>query len=304
MANSIQQDLTNLSIKEIDLGTILYLGAILIIAYLAVRVLSWVLMRLSERAGVYRISVTMAIPLLKIAIYTTTLYLFVTAIIEPSLSQLTLFAGFFGAALGFGLKDLFADIIGGIVVTFERPYQIGDKITIDDHYGEVIDIGLRSTRIRTPSDSIVTIPNYLIFDQSVSSANAGKTEMMVVIDLFIDPESDAELAMNILKDAVVTSKYVYITANRPFTILLDDFPFYKRVRAKAYVNDLRYEFEFMSEVTRRAWIAYSREGIRPPQVQRILPETAGQTERINTSPARKSINEQRSVESQGGSSKP
>ncbi|MDG6256231.1 MAG: mechanosensitive ion channel [Methanomicrobiaceae archaeon] len=298
MANGIQPDLTNLSIREIDVGTILYIGAVLVIAYLAARMLSWVLMRLSERAGVYRISVTMAIPLLKIAIYTTALYLFVTAIIEPSLSQLTVFAGFFGAALGFGLKDVFADIIGGLVITFERPYQIGDKIAIKEHYGEVIDIGLRSTRIRTPFDSVVTIPNFIIFDQSVSSANAGKTEMMVVIDLFIDPESNAELAMDILKDAVVTSKYVYITEHRPYTILLDDFPFYKRVRAKAYVNDLRYEFEFLSEVTRRAWMAYAREGIRPPQVQRILPETAGQTARISESPARKGINERRSVESQ------
>jgi len=281
MANGIQPDITDLPIKEIDISTILYIGYILIIAYIAVRVLSWVLMRLSERAGIYRISVTMAIPLLKIAIYSTALYLFITAIIEPSLSQLVAFAGLFGAALGFGLKDVFADIIGGIVITFERPYQIGDKIAIKEHYGEVIDIGLRSTRIRTPDDSVVTIPNFLVFNQSVESANAGKTEMMVVIDLFIDPESDAGLAMNILKDALVTSKYAYITANRPYTVLLDDFPFYKRVRAKAYVNDLRYEFEFKSEVTRRAWMAYSREGIRPPQVQRILPETADQNERTS-----------------------
>jgi small-conductance mechanosensitive channel len=279
MAIDIESELVNLPIKEIDIGTVLYIAYILIIAYLAVRVLSWVLMKLSERAGVYRISVTMAIPLLKIAIYTTALYLLITAIVEPSLSQLVAFAGLFGAALGFGLKDIFADIIGGIVITFERPYQIGDKIAIKEHYGEVIDIGLRSTRIRTPNDSVVTIPNFLIFDQSVESANAGKTEMMVVIDLFIDPESDAGLAMDILKDALVTSKYVYITANRPYTVLLDDFPFYKRVRAKAYVNDLRYEFEFKSEVTRRAWMAYAREGIRPPQVQRFLPDEAGRDER-------------------------
>jgi small-conductance mechanosensitive channel len=278
MADGIESELVNLPIREIDITTILYIAYVLIIAYVAVRVLSWLFVKLSERAGVYRISVTMAIPLLKIAIYTTALYLILTAIIEPSLSQLVAFAGFFGAALGFGLKDIFADIIGGIVITFERPYQIGDMIAVKDHYGEVIDIGLRSTRIRTPDDSVITIPNFLVFDQSVESANAGKTEMMVVIDLFIDPGSDAGLAMNILKDAVITSKYVYITSNRPYTILVDNFPFYQRVRGKAYVNDLRYEFEFRSEVTRRAWMACAREGIRPPQVQRTLPETFDQNE--------------------------
>ncbi|HDR74357.1 MAG TPA: mechanosensitive ion channel family protein [Methanoculleus sp.] len=283
MVNEIQVDWTDLPIKDIDIGTFLYIAYLLIAAYIAVRVLSWVLMKLSERAGVYRISVTMAIPLLKITIYTITLYLFVTALIEPSLSQLVAFAGLFGAALGFGLKDIFADVIGGLVIIFERPYQIGDKITAQNHYGEVIDIGLRSTRIRTPDDSIVTIPNYIVFGESVESANAGKTEMMVVIDLYIDSESDAELAMNILKDAVVTSKFAYITEKLPYTILLDDFPFYKRVRARVYVNELRYEFEFMSEVTRRSWMAYSRAGIRPPQVQRVLPEKAGRDERTDGS---------------------
>jgi small-conductance mechanosensitive channel len=276
MANGIESELANLPIKEINIVTILYIAYIIIIAYVAVRVLSWVLKKISERAGVHRITVTMAIPLLKIAIYTTTLYLILTSIIEPSLSQLVAFAGLFGAALGFGLKDIFADIIGGIVIAFERPYQIGDKIAIKEHYGEVIDIGLRSTRIRTPDDSIITIPNFLVFDKSVESANAGKTEMMVVIDLFIDPESDSGKAINILKDAVITSKYVYITSNRPYTVLIDDLPFYKRVRAKAYVNDLRYEFEFKSEVTRRAWMAYSREGIYPPRLQGFFPGDKGQ----------------------------
>ena len=90
--------------------------------------------------------------------------------------------------------------------------------------------------------------------------------MMVVIDLFIYPYSDAVLAMKILKESVVTSKYVYISKKRPFTVLLKDYPFYRRLRAKSYVNDLRYEFEFESEVTRRAWREFSRNGIEAPNV--------------------------------------
>jgi len=57
---------------------------------------------------------------------------------------------------------------------------------------------------------------------------------------------------------------VIISDKYPFTVLLEDFPFYKRVRAKGYVNDLRLEFEFKSEVTRRTWSEYRKEGIRPP----------------------------------------
>jgi len=264
--------IAELPLKEIDIGAILQIAYIIVIAYILVKVLSFIFRKIGDMAGSHRITATMLIPLLKIVIYATAIYFIVSAVLQPSLSQVIAFAGLFGAALGFGLKDIFADIIGGIVIAFERPYQIGDKISVMGTYGEVKDIGLRATRVVTPDDSLVSIPNFSVFNEATASANAGKTEMMVVIDLFIDGESDAGGAMEILHDAVVTSKYVYISPSRPYTILIEDFPFYKRIRAKAYVNDLRSEFEFRSEVTRRAWAAMQREGIQPPRWPAHIPD--------------------------------
>ena len=209
-------------------------------------------------------SITLVIPLAKLLVYAVAFYYIITAIIEPSLTQMVAFSGLFGAAIGFGLKDLFADIVGGIVIIVEKPYQIGDKVTIGDKYGEVKDIGIRSTQIQTPADEMISMPNYSIFSQPVTSGNSGDLAMMVVIDLFIHPESDADAAIKILREALITSKYVIISKKYPFTVLLEDFPYYKRVRAKGYVNDLRQEFEFKSEVTRRAWVEYRQLGIRPP----------------------------------------
>lgn len=253
-------------IKPIDLGTILSSILIIIVAYFLSRFMTYILIRVSERAGSRRITVKMVIPLLKFLIYGIAIYYILRPILSLSPSQLMAFSGLLGAAIGFGLKDLFADVIGGLVIIFEKPYQLGDKVKIGEYYGEVSDIGLRATRLITPDDNLVSVPNYLIFTQAVASANAGSPEMMVVIDLFIDPDSDAEVAMRILKEAVVTSKYVYISKKRPFTVILEDYPFYRRIRAKAYVYDLRYEFEFRSEVTRRTWKEFSKKGIIAPKV--------------------------------------
>ncbi|GAB6283857.1 MAG: mechanosensitive ion channel family protein [Methanoregula sp.] len=262
---NITADITSgLPFKTIDANLILYIVGIIVVAYVLTYLLRFILIRVSERIGWYRTSVTMIIPLLKIIIYTVSLYYIIIAVIEPSLTQLVAFSGLFGAALGFGLKDLVADLVGGVVIIFEKPYQIGDKVTIGTQYGEVKDIGFRSTRIRTPADELVTIPNFSIFNQPVSSGNAGDLAMMIVIDLFIHPDSDADTAVKILKEALVTSKYVIISKKYPYTILVEDFPFYKRVRAKGYVNDLRQEFEFKSEVTRRTLAEFRRSGIRPP----------------------------------------
>lgn len=255
---------------------ILNIILILVVAYLIVRVTDFVLRRISERAGRYRITVTMVIPLMKIIVYVLAVYFIIQTIFDPGLTELALFSGLFGAAIGFGLKDIFADIIGGIVIAFERPYQIGDKIEVGGTYGEVTDIGLRATRVVTPGDAVVSIPNFAIFQEATASQNAGKTEMLVTIDIFIDPRSDADLAMEIVKDALITSKYVYVSPSRPYTVLLQDFPFYRRVRAKGYVNDLRSEFAFRSEVTRRAWGELARQGISPPPPGHMVVDSAGE----------------------------
>ncbi|HJJ50234.1 MAG TPA: mechanosensitive ion channel [Methanocorpusculum sp.] len=253
-----------LPFKDIDLNLILYIIFIIIFAYVLNRVLGFVLKHISERINWHRTTITMIIPLLKLFVYLTALYIIITALIEPSLTQMIAFSGLFGAAIGFGLKDLFADIIAGIVIIFERPYQIGDKVSIGENYGEVKDIGIRSTRIQTPADEQVSVPNGTIFSHPVTSGNAGDLAMMIVIDLYIHSDSDIEKAMKILKEALVTSKYVIISKKYPYTVLLEDFPFYKCVRAKGYVNDLRLEFEFKSEVTRMAWAEFRKAGIRPP----------------------------------------
>jgi small-conductance mechanosensitive channel len=134
------------------------------------------------------------------------------------------------------------------------------------HYGEVKDIGLRVTRLVTPDDTLVSVPNGSIFHDPVANVNAGNLEMMVMIDLFIDPSCDANLAMNILKEALVTSKYIRLSEKHPYVILMKDFPFYKRIRAKGYANDFRYEFIFETDVTRRAWVEFSERGIKPPRI--------------------------------------
>jgi moderate conductance mechanosensitive channel len=69
--------------------------------------------------------------------------------------------------------------------------------------------------------------------------------------------------MQILKEALVTSKYVHISEKHKFVVLSKDFPFYRRIRAKAYTNDFRHEFLFETDVTRRGWDALMKAGIKP-----------------------------------------
>ncbi|MBN1324317.1 MAG: mechanosensitive ion channel [Methanotrichaceae archaeon] len=257
-------------LSVLDTALILRSAMILAFAYILSRAATALLARISERAYGYRITIKMIIPLLKFSIYGLAIYLILHSVLVLSSAQALAVSGLAGAALGFGLKDLVAEVVGGIIIVLDKPYQVGDKVRIGEAYGEVRDIGLRSTRLVTPDDSLVSVSNQLVLSQ-VFNANAGSQEMMVVIDLYIDPHSDAALARRIAFEALVTSRYIRLSPSHPAKVLVKDFPFYRRLRAKGYVYDLRHEFDLETDVTARAWLAFKGAGIEAPRGWAAIP---------------------------------
>lgn len=260
-----------LSLLQIILDPIWIIHSIILI--IIAGVIAWSLdfgLRiLSEKLGTKRHILSMVIPMLKVVVYLLTVILIISPLFNLGMSELTILSGLLGAGIGFGLKDLFADIVAGFLIIIEKPYQIGDKIQIDNDYGEVVDIGLIQTIIVTPGDSRVAVPNYAVISRSVSSANAGSAEMMVIIDFYLSYGSDIKKASKILTEAVITSRYVYVSSTRPCTILVENHPLYQKLTAKAYVNDLRHEFVFKTDVIKRAWKAFEAEGIKPPDITHL-----------------------------------
>jgi len=248
---------------RLTFGTVTYAILLIIGAWVLVWALTKVLTFLSEKVGGKRIMIKMIIPLIKLLIWIAVIFLVITSIVDFSSVNLLAFSGLLGAALGFGLKDVVGDFVGGIAIIIEQPFKVGDKIYFGDTYGEVKDIGLRATRIITPDDTEYSIPNYKVFTDSVGSSNSGKMEMMIVVDLFVHPGADTEKGVGIVREAIISSPYVIVKEHLS-TVLVTDMPYARRIRAKMYVLDLRDEFECASDITRRSWTAFEKEGIRPP----------------------------------------
>jgi len=253
----------------VDLGldreTLVGIAGVLVAAYLASRVVGYALVAVAERSPRRRISIKMLVPITRFLIYGAAAFLVLGPLLRLSSAQLLAASGLLGAALGFGLKDLLAGMIGGLVLITERPYQVGDKVTIDGDYGEVTDIGLRATTLVTPDDNAVRIPNATLFTANVSNANDGDPEMMVVVELAVTAGTDVDRASVIVEEAMVTSKYVYVDDDHPFAVLVEDETYHRTIRGKAYVADLRDEFAFVSDVTERSMAAFASEGIDMPE---------------------------------------
>ncbi len=85
-------------------------------------------------------------------------------------------AGVVGIAVGFAAKDSLANLFGGLFVIMDAPYKIGDYINLDSgERGQVVKIGLRSTRLLTRDDVEITLPNAHIANSKVINETGGPT---------------------------------------------------------------------------------------------------------------------------------
>jgi small-conductance mechanosensitive channel len=168
-------------------------------------------------------------------------------------------------AIGIALKDIAASVLAGVVILIDRPFQVGDRISFGGFYGEVKHIGLRSVRLVTLDDNLVTIPNSRFMSEIVSSGNAGALDMMVVVDFHVDLYEDSARVRAILEDAIRTSPYVFL--GKPWAIVTSQTPFEEFVAltfsAKVYVLDLQYEKALQTDLTERVLARFRQAGIRP-----------------------------------------
>ena len=81
------------------------------------------------------------------------------SIIQPPKELLLAAGGSIAVAVGLSLKDIVASIIAGLILLFDRPFQVGDRVSFEGEYGEITSIGLRAVRMVTLDDNLVTIPN-------------------------------------------------------------------------------------------------------------------------------------------------
>ena len=233
---------------------------------LLIRALVWVLDTLAERSASRRLFYKRLVPIVRITLWTFAVYLIVRVIFRVDAQGIVAAAAAVGVAVGFAAQDLLKNIFGGLILVFDQPFQAGDKISVGGTYGEVVSIGIRSTRIVTSDDNIVSVPNSQVVDQQVSNANSGELHCQVVTDLYLPGWVDEARAKTVAFQAAVSSKYVYLA--KPVVVLVADVfkeTFLTRIRVKAYVLDPRLEFLFQSDVTERARAGFREAGLLRPE---------------------------------------
>jgi len=224
--------------------------------------------RLMEKIPARRFFILQISTILSFALYIFGTVGLLIGVLQPPKELIFAAAGSVAVALGFALKDIAASLVAGILLLFDRPFRVGDRVSFGDTYGEIVSIGLRTVRLVTLDDNLVTIPNSRFITDVVSSGNAGELDMMVVTDFHLALDADIPWARKLLEEVVVTSRYAYL--KKPVSFVVEELEVAHmlaiRLRVKAYVLDVRYEKAFQSDIVLRGTQLLNEHKIARPKV--------------------------------------
>ena len=121
-----------------------------------------------------------------------------------NLSALLAAFGVAGLAFSLAAQDTLADAIAGFIILIDQPYRIGDRIEIQDEgtWGDVVQIGIRTTRIRTRDNRLVIVPNSVIGKNQVINYTYPDPRYRIQTHISIGYGSDIELVRQLIIDTV------------------------------------------------------------------------------------------------------
>ncbi|MEJ2013729.1 MAG: mechanosensitive ion channel family protein [Anaerolineales bacterium] len=174
-------------------------------------------------------------------------------------------------AVALAAKETLSDTLAGFVIMVDRPFRIGDRIEIQDlsTWGDVVDIGLRSSRIRTRDNRMVIIPNSIIGKSLIVNHAYPNTEYRIEIHIGVDYGVDIEQARRSLIEAVSSVKGVL--SDHPVEALFLEFGdsaliFRVRWWIESYVDTRR----MFDKVNTAIYHRLKQDGIGIPYPQRVL----------------------------------
>ena len=181
---------------------------------------------------------------------------------EHSLWQLGKRILYFGLIVSLGSSTVIGNIIAGLVITYMRPFKLGDRIKLNDTTGNIIEKTPLVTRIRTPKNEVVTIPNSFIMSSHTVNYSQSAREYGLIIhsEVSIGYDVPWRKTHQLLIEAALNTPGV-IDDPRPFvleTSLQDYYPVYQ---VNAYIRDANSLSQIYSDLHQNIQDVFDEAGI-------------------------------------------
>lgn len=207
--------------SQISLGTILYfIIGFIILSFLSKRFRNLLVNKVLLKANFERGARN------SIGLIARVLFMFIGSIViiqtaGIDMSSLSLLAGALGVGIGFGLQNITDNFISGIIILFEKPIKVGDRIVVGDTEGDVINISVRATTILTNENVSIIVPNSEFISSRVINWSHNDRNIRFDIPVGVSYNEDPAVIKKILLEVADNNDSVLKTPE-PF-VFFDEF---------------------------------------------------------------------------------
>ncbi len=181
-------------------------------------------------------------------IWITTIFLIIYTLLKSSSLLILLFLVFVFIVTIISISDLAKNVVGGILILIDKPFEYGDWIKIGDYVGRVHSKNLRNTEIITEDDSLIRIPNSYFTTLPFENLNVISKNKQVTFVVEVPPRAEISNIKTSIQEMVALS--IFNSIDKPVEVIFKGINERGNLsfQIKAFVFDARYESEFKSEV--------------------------------------------------------
>ena len=190
--------ITQVGSTELTLWSVVYfLILVFLLFYLTAKIKKWVVYKVLAKSKI-DLGVRIAVGTILRYVVLVIGFIIVLQTIGLDLSAVTVLAGALGVGIGFGLQNITNNFVSGIIILFERPIKVGDRIEVGDVSGDVISISMRSTTIVTNDNISIIVPNSDFISSKVINWSHNDRNIRFNISVGVSYNEDPEKIKKIL----------------------------------------------------------------------------------------------------------
>lgn len=184
-------------------------------------------------------------------------------------------AGVAGLALSLAAKDTLSNLIAGLQLIVDRPFKVGDRVelwSVPKEYGtwgDVVEIGLRATKVRTPDNLVVIVPNNEIMRRDIINYTASGEDIRLRIPIGIAYDADEKLAKELIMRAMEEIPGIKSTPE-PVVIVRSFGASSVDLEARPWIEDARRRRAIGDQVTERVKELFDEHGVEIPYPKRDI----------------------------------
>ncbi|WP_419937574.1 mechanosensitive ion channel family protein [Candidatus Palauibacter sp.] len=183
-------------------------------------------------------------------------------------------AGVVGLALSLAAKDTLSNLIAGVLLILDRPFQVGDRIELwsapreTGTWGDVVEIGLRATKIRNPDNLVVVVPNNEIMRRDIVNYTMSGGDIRLRIP-FSCTDADIDAAKSLLVEVARGVEGVKADP-APVAIVRGCGPSEVNLQLRVWIVDARKRRRIGDQITEQAVLAFTDAGVEMPYPKQEL----------------------------------